>query len=198
MVVEPGVDDGWRNPYPRESLHWPTWCRQQGVPTPAPGWKTPPGTLLSPAGLRARQGTAGGCGCPPRPRAGVTLRGGHTRHCHSTRSPRTPPAPGSGAGNRAGRGTATAPLRAPGKGHGAPTATPRQAEGGRRRQPAAFSRGRGFLHRTEVLLMPYDHLISFGTGLGLGMSPSPAPSNHGSSFTGITHRITLLIRSAMR
>lgn len=113
----------------------------------------PPALCLAPQGsgqARARPGTVGVTpGRWPQPSAGVTFRGGHTLHCHSTRRPRTPPAPGSGAGNYPGRGTATAPLRAPGKGHAAPTASPRQVEGGRRQQPAGFSRGRGFFPQEQ-------------------------------------------------
>lgn len=68
--------------------------------------------------------------------AGAQGRSDVARWPHAALSQHTQPSHPArpGPGNRPGRGTTTAPLRAPGKGHAAPAATLRQAEG---RQKAA-------------------------------------------------------------
>lgn len=97
----------------------------------------------------AQPGAVGGSSDVPRWPHGAVSLSQHTGQCHSTRSPGTPSAPTAGSGGTGnhprrgtGRGTATAPLRAPGKGHAAPAATPRQVEAGRRQQPAGCSKGK--------------------------------------------------------
>lgn len=169
------------------------------VPTTAPGWTTLRGTVLTPAGLRARHSRGLWV-------AAVTSQGGHTWqcHCHSTQGsvtahaalrPRPPPprAPG-GQETTPGVGRPQLPCELRGKG-----TQPPQPPQGRWRRGEGSSRLRapretGFLHRSEVLDFLWDRAWA-------GYEPCACtlqPFLFYSSFTGIMHGITLFIRSVMR